>query len=527
MDEWLDLDDLLDKSDELVELGLYDEALSLLNQYAEIYNDSWEICTIYGRIYTDQERPAEAIVHLRKGLHLNKNNPECLLGLFYAYSMMHQVDKGGKYLLRAEKHHPDNEMVLTALIWYYTETNLPSQAIGYFEKMQKNGVANADAFRNVAVAYQRSGMYENAEHCFKIALDINPEYEEVRDLLADLYLFIDQEKKAIQLYQDALKKSPKNIRLLSRLIFCYTQLNDFDQATSLAKESIRLYPNSPVGYIDLAYVYLNSNKPELAVDYAEKAHDISPFDPEAYRIKGIAWSEIGNWEKGRSAFTSALEHDPDNTEIMRDYYHHLRNEGDTATMEELVHKVIKIEQPYCLEDYWFLADFYRENGQDLKSFHYLHKAYKNMPGEKELIPPLVDIMLERGHIASSIPFLMHYVQQSGWNETMNDFARHQRFKEKWAQEGLRFLRFQGQRPKDFRSYVFNRSIKRYLLLFGSIIMFLLSCITAFAYSYVKAILFFTGYCLLCALIFLVRHFVGRYRRLHITDTAEETDAMSP
>ncbi len=460
MNEWLDLGDLIDRSEELIEMGLYDEALELLKDYSHLYQDTWELCALYGRIYTDQNKPEQAIRWLHKGLRIDKTNPECLLGMFYAFSMLHQVKRGGKYLMRAEKYHPDNEMVNTSLIWYHTEMNALPLAIGYFEKLQREGITNPEAFRNGGMAYQRSGMYENAEHCFKIALELNPRYDEVRDMLADLYLFFEQENKAIQLYQDALRESPRNIRMLSRLIFCHTQANHLEQAASLAKESIRLYPNSPIGYVDLAYVHLNGDQPEQALECAERAHDISPFDAEAYRIKGIAWSDMDKWEKGREAFEAALGIDPENTEIMRDYYHHLRNSGEIDKMLKLVRRVIEIESPFCLEEYWFLAEFYREKDEDLESFHYLNKAYKCMPGEKELIPPMVDILLERGHTAFSLQFLLRYVGQSGWNEVMCDFARHKRFRGKWSQEGLRFLQFQGQRPKEFRSFVFGRDIER-------------------------------------------------------------------
>jgi len=524
MDEWLDLDELIEKTEELVEFGLHDDALAMLDKYSPIYTESWELCAIYGRIHTDQDRPEKAIPYLKRGLHLSRNNPDCLLGLFYAYTMLHEIERGGKYLLRAERHHPDNEMVQTALIWYYTEINDLNQAIAMFEKLQKNGSVNPEAFRNVAIAYQRSGMYENAEHAFRIALELNPGYEEVRDLLADLYMYIDQGDKAVELYEEVLKQSPHNIRVMSKLVFCHTQSNDIEKATSLAKESIRLYPNSPVGYIDLSYVYLNSGKPELAVEYADKAHDVSPFDAEAYRIKGIAWSEIGNWEQGRASFTKALELDPDNTDIMRDFYHHLRSEGDGTTMESLVNRVIKIEYPYCIEDFWFLADYYRETGDDLKSFHYLKQAFRTMPGEQELIPPMLDIMLEHGHAMRAIPFIMQYVSHSGWNDTMNEFSRHQRFRGKNGQEWMRFLRFMGERPQAFRMYLFRRSVFRYLFISLSIIICGLACILWFSFGAASALATVIIYLAATALFFVVRFLRNRFRSppSQNTDTATES-----
>ncbi|MBN1761270.1 MAG: tetratricopeptide repeat protein [Chitinispirillaceae bacterium] len=463
MDEWLDAGDLIDKTEDLIEFGLHDEALDLLNRYFPLYEDVWELYVLYGRLYTDRNQPDTAIDWLRRGLAIEKNSVDCLLGLFYAYSLKHQVKRGGKYLLLAVRQHPDNEMVLTALIWYYTEINDLSAAIGCFEQLQRKGADNPEMFRNGGIAYQRSGNYDDAERCFKIALELNKQFDEVRDMLADLYLFLELEKKAIQLYQDALRESPRNIRILSRLIFCHTQANDMEQAASLAKESIRLYPNSPIGYVDLSYVHLNNNNPAEAVACADRAHDISPFDAEAFRIKGIAWTEMSEWEKGKAAFETAIGIEPDNSEILRDYYHHLRSSGDFAGMEKVVHQVIKLEYPFCVEDYWFLTDYYRESGDILKAFHYLNKAYKSMPSETELIPPMVDILLEQGHTSYAIPFLFRYVYSTGWNDTLNEFARHRRFKEKWAQEGFRFLRFQGQRPKEFRQYLFRHYMRRFLI----------------------------------------------------------------
>jgi tetratricopeptide (TPR) repeat protein len=114
MDEWLDLEDLIDRAEELIELGLYDKASQLLDSYAHIYGEAWELCVLYGRKCTDQNKPHDAIVWLRKGLDIDRTNPDCLLGLFYAYSLLHKIKRGGKYLLRAAKYNPDNEMVLTA-----------------------------------------------------------------------------------------------------------------------------------------------------------------------------------------------------------------------------------------------------------------------------------------------------------------------------------------------------------------------------------------------------------------------------
>jgi hypothetical protein len=149
--------------------------------------------------------------------------------------------------------------------------------------------------------------------------------------------------------------------------------------------------------------------------------------------------------------------------------------GDFDKMEKLVNKVIKQEFPYCIEDYWFLADYFRDTGDSLKSFSYLHKAFSSMPAEKELIPPMVDILLDAGHVSYSVPFLMSYVDHSGWNDTMNQFARHNRLKGKWSQEALRFLRYHGQNPAQYRNFVFLMYFEKFCTIaFGLFLPFALA-----------------------------------------------------
>ena len=473
MDEWLELSDLVDRVEELLGLGLYEEVVGLLDRYLVFYQDEWEFYFLYSRLYLEQNQPRKAIPYLHKSLKIDKKNAEVLLGLFYSYAQMNLLKKASKYLFRAEKYHPDLESVMSAMIWYHTETNNFDRAISYFEKDLKTGTDNPDTFRNAGIAYERVGNYENAENCFKTALRLSPQFDEVRDLLADHYIFLGETQKSIALYKDYLKDSPKNIRTLSRLVFCLSQNDQLEDALALAQETTRLYPNSPVGYVDSAYVYLNDGKIDLALLSVGKALDVSPIDAEAHRVKGIAFSEKGLPAEADKAFEAALSIEPANAEIMRDYYHHLRTVGKYAKMEKLVMSVIKMEQPYCMEDYWFLADYYREKGENLKAFHFLHKAYESMPGEKELIPPMVDIMLETGHVRYSIPFLMRYVEKNGWNDVMSQFARHKRLREKWTQEGIRFLRFYSQKSVEFRKYIFLVYFEKFMIVsLGLVLPFL-------------------------------------------------------
>jgi len=468
-DEWPDLSDLLDKSQELLELGLPDDAEALLDRYRSAYQDYWEYHFVYARVYTDQNLPRKAVPHLLRGLRIERDNCDCLLGLFYAYAMMGKLRRGGRFLLEAERLQPDNELVLSALIWYFTETNDAESAVERFERARALDSSNPETYRNAGLAFDRLGRYEEAAACYRAALHINPQFEEARDLYADHLIFTGKVEDAVALYDEALAKSPKNIRYISKLIYCLSQKGQFDRAEELAKQSIEFYPNSPLGYVDLAYVYLNTGRHGEAIETADKAISVSPIDAEGYRVMAIAHSERGEYETADGYFEQAVSFDPENADTLRDYYQHLRAAGRDEQMLETVNKVIKLEAPYCTEDYWFLADYYRDKKQNVEAFRYLRLAYDTMPGEKELLPPMIEILLEQGHTKYSLPMFANYVQKSGWTESMSSFAMNEQFRDTHTQEGMRFLRFTGQRPAEFRKFIFKHYFYRFGLIYFTLI----------------------------------------------------------
>lgn len=454
MDDWLDLGALLDRVQDYIELGLLDEARLMLEEYEDIYEGQWEIPYLFARIHLEQNQLNEAIPLLEKALELDEQNLETLLSLFYAYAQTQRIEQAKPYLFRAQEVEPDNEVVRSALVWYYTEINELDRAIALFNQLSDMPAENAETYRNGAVALQRAGQSDEAERNFRYALELSGGGEEERDMLADQLILSGKLGDAVQLYRESLNHSPRNIRMLSRLVFCLSQYEHYDEAEQTAAKTIEYYPNSPIGYVDMAYVKLSQNNAQEALSYAEKARAISPLEAETLRAQAIALSELKRDSEAEQAFEQALMLDGNNNEIKRDYYHHLRSIEKFERMKEVIEEVIASEYPYCVEDYWFLADFHQSQDNMVESFRYLHKAYKCMPGEHELFPPMISILLDKNHLSFSAGFLLRYASRAGWNETMDSFVTHSRLRSAAAQESLRFLRFYAEKNSDFHTYVF-------------------------------------------------------------------------
>jgi Tfp pilus assembly protein PilF len=228
---------------------------------------------------------------------------------------------------------------------------------------------------------------------------------------------------------------------------------------TVAEESVRQYPNSPIGYIDLAYARLNNNELDDALGAAEKAIDIAPLDAESFRVKAIILSEKKRDTDAEKAFELSLSLDPDNVETLRDYYTHFRHAGNYTKMEEIAFRTIEKSASSSAEDYWFLADFYRSKKEYTRSFNYLHKAYILRPGEYDLFPMMADVLIARKHIWRALFFIKKHVDRVGWNISADQLAGYPELQKKRFREALEFLRFYGGTPADFQRYLFKRSAK--------------------------------------------------------------------
>jgi tetratricopeptide (TPR) repeat protein len=468
-EEWSDLPELLENVQELLDLGLTDDARDILDKYRTVFQDYWEYHYLYSRVFADQDMPREAVSCLIAGLRLERDNVDCLLGLFYAFVMMNNARRGGRFLLEAQALCPDNEHILSALTWYYTEINELERAVECFYRAKALNPNNPDTYRNGGLAFDRLGRAEEAADCYKAALRISPNSEDARDLYADHLIIAGKVDGAVALYEEALRESPKNARHISKLVYCLSQRGDLGKAEALAKHAIALYPNSPAGYLDLAYVNLNAGRVNEAYENADNAVSIAPLDAEGYRVKAIACSERGDHAAAEALFERAIAMDPDNADALRDYYQYLRIAEKHGPMVETINRVIKLEYPYCTEDYWFLAAHYRGLNQNAKAFRCLRLAYDAMPAEKELLPPMIEILLERGHEKYTLPIFADYVQRGGWTEAMSAIARNRRMRGRATQEGIRFLRFTGQRPGAFREHVFKHYLSRFGLMFYTLV----------------------------------------------------------
>jgi tetratricopeptide (TPR) repeat protein len=131
---------------------------------------------------------AGAVVHYRKVIELEPNNPIALNNLAYRLASDNgQIDEALKYAQQAMETAPEHPAIESTIGWLYYKKGMFDNAVGYLESANKRQPSASHKYL-LAMAYLKVGkrelgqrMYEDARH-----LDATrPEAQEVERLLAE------------------------------------------------------------------------------------------------------------------------------------------------------------------------------------------------------------------------------------------------------------------------------------------------------------------------------------------------------
>ena len=155
----------------------------------------------------------------------------------------------------------------------------PRQAIGHYERAVAFGLATAEVYHNLGIAYMQNRDGQNALRQFHRALEIDVNLPETLTLLGTLY----------------------------------TANGKFDAAETHYTRAIALAPEDAVAHHGLAYLYGQQDQNlAKAVELARQATALSPDSARYYNTLSWLCYKVGKYEAAETAILKAIELAPDN-----------------------------------------------------------------------------------------------------------------------------------------------------------------------------------------------------------------------
>jgi tetratricopeptide (TPR) repeat protein len=137
-------------------------------------------------------------------------------------------------------------------------------------------------------------------------------------------------RAAAQIYQEMLKAEPHAAEVRANLGLMHHLLSEYTAAIPEFRSALEENPRLFVANLFLALDLLQVGKPNEAISYLERAHDLNPHDASAVLGLGRAYTKSGDLLKARISYSAAVGLNPENPRAwlgLGSTYMNLEDEG--------------------------------------------------------------------------------------------------------------------------------------------------------------------------------------------------------
>jgi len=171
--------------------------------------------------------------------------------------------------------------------------------------MNKNNLTLKDI---LVAAYQnyKKGDFKTAEIlCYKI-LNINPNYLEIKILLASISAKEKNYTQSKQLLNEVIDIEPNNVSVLNNLGAACKELGELKNAIDYYKKAIQIDPNNANAYYNLGATCYNLKQLKEAKSYLQKAIELQPNFALPFLILGNTCTDLKEYENAISNYQKAI-----------------------------------------------------------------------------------------------------------------------------------------------------------------------------------------------------------------------------
>ncbi|PKF73503.1 tetratricopeptide repeat protein [Chryseobacterium sp. PMSZPI] len=191
------------------------------------------------------------------------------------------------------------------------------KAISLFTKSidAKEKVIDSYLYRGMSYLYQENAV--DSKKDFDKAFEIDSSYAKVYVFYGRYYSATSQYRKALESYNVAIKKTPKDYILYSERAGAESMLDLFNEALKDADIGVKHLPNEYNAYLNRGYVRMRMDKYTEAIADFNKSLSIKKSQ-KGYGNRGTAYALLKKYDLALKDFNKALEYNPNDPLIL--YY---------------------------------------------------------------------------------------------------------------------------------------------------------------------------------------------------------------
>lgn len=210
------------------------------------------------------------------------------------------------------KMEPSNEEALIKICFWTDYTNSGEKSIALHSAIIDEHPYSDLAWFNLGAAYQGLKLYEKAIDAYEYALVINEQMDLAHRNMADAYLRLKKYKEAGDSLIKVIELGKAEDVIFEAVGYCYQKLKNLKLARLYYNKSAQLTPSDCHIYYKIAKTYATEKRWDNAIEFVQKALDISPAQADYNHFMGECKLAQGKTQEAQDSFGLALLKRPKN-----------------------------------------------------------------------------------------------------------------------------------------------------------------------------------------------------------------------
>lgn len=217
---------------------------------------------------------------------------------------------------RAAQLDRENPQILSGIGYAYTQLQRFADAATAFRQAVALDGRNPDLQYGLALSLHKAGDYRGAIAAYQavIQLDNRPQNRNRTDTYLGLGLALAQSGDlagALTTYQQLINLQPREARAYDAAGSILVRQQRFQDALPLLQKALELAPNTAGTYINLGIAWIGLRNPQQGIEAFDQARRLNPRDPNVYFKLGEVFYQTGQAEEALTIYHQALRLDPD------------------------------------------------------------------------------------------------------------------------------------------------------------------------------------------------------------------------
>ncbi|MBE9529068.1 MAG: tetratricopeptide repeat protein [Proteobacteria bacterium] len=215
----------------------YDLALLYLEKVASEKNTYADVYNMLGLIYYNNGRLSDAASAFNTAIELNPNYTEASLSLTVVYNDLGRFDKSKDAYMLARQSRQESD--------------------SYLDPYVKGRLANMHA--SLGVIYKDLGIYSQAVDEFKKALDLRPDFIDIKTELGSAYRDMKDFSNSIRVLTEAVELNAEHTTPRVQLGLTYYTMGENESARQEWSKVLKEHPEDPMASMYMTLLNAPSN----------------------------------------------------------------------------------------------------------------------------------------------------------------------------------------------------------------------------------------------------------------------------